>query len=99
MPTKPGPGRVPGLGAQQIETHLAAVDTASRTAGRVCLIADTVQHAEDRAGHSLDLMYGVTPPPPDAAWDWELAPFREIGRRHRLIHRIHAYPDRRGARA
>jgi hypothetical protein len=44
-------------------------------------------------------MFGVTLPPPDAAWDWEIAPFGEIGRRHRLIHRVHAYPDWRAVRA
>ena len=91
----------PDLGRHMIETHLAALDALARTAERVCLITDTVQHEEDRDGRMtdrLDLMFGVTLPPPDAAWDWEIAPFGEIGRRHRLIHRVHAYPNWRSAR-
>ncbi|MGT2480619.1 hypothetical protein ACU4GR_21315 [Methylobacterium oryzae CBMB20] len=41
-------------------------------------------------------------PPAEATWDWEIAPFGEIGRRHRLIHRVHGYhrlDGRRGADA
>jgi hypothetical protein len=92
----------PGLGAHLIETHLAALDAVARGAGRVCLITDTVQREEVRAGRiadSLDLMFGVALPPPEAAWDWDIAPFGEVGRGHRLIHRVHAYPDWRAARA
>ncbi|SFL65598.1 hypothetical protein [Methylobacterium pseudosasicola] len=92
----------PELGTQLIETHLAALDRLAAGTGRVCLITDTVQRAEDRAGRvtdSLDLMLGVSLPPPSQTWDWEIAPFGEIGRRHRLIHRVHAYPDWRTARA
>ncbi|MCJ2133221.1 hypothetical protein MKK69_03925 [Methylobacterium sp. J-026] len=89
------------LGAQLIEAHLAALDAFARTAGRVCLITDTVQREEDRAGRitdSLDLMFEVALPQPEAAWDWEIAPYGEIGRHHRLVHRVHAYPDWRAAR-
>lgn len=90
------------LGRHIIETHLAALDGLARAAERVCLITDTVQRTEDRAGlttDSLDLMFGVALPRPEAAWDWEIAPFGEVGRRHRLVHRVHAYPDWRAARA
>ncbi len=96
-----GRGAPSQLGAQLIETHLAALDDFARTAGRVCLITDTVQREEDRAGRltdSLDLMFGVALPPPDAAWDWEIAPYGEIGRHRRLVHRVHAYPDWRAVR-
>ena len=71
-------------------------------AERVCLITDTVQRAEDRARqttNSLDLMFGVALPQPSATWDWEIAPFGEIGRRHCLVHRVYAYPDWRATRA
>lgn len=86
----------PQLGTQIVETHLAALDRLAAGTARVCLITDIVQRAEDRAGRvtdSLDLMFGVRLPPPAQAWDWEIAPFGEIGRRHRLLHRVHAYPD------
>lgn len=91
----------PGLGAQLIETHLTALDAVAVEAGRVCLITDTMQRTEDRAGvitDSLDLMFGVALPSTDASWDWEIAPFGEIGRGRRLIHRVHAYLDWRAAR-
>ncbi|MCJ2091706.1 hypothetical protein MKK67_04165 [Methylobacterium sp. J-072] len=91
----------PELGTQLIETHLAALDRLAAGTERVCLITDTVQREEDRTGrvtNSLDLMFGVSLPAPTQAWDWEIAPFGEIGRRHRLIHRVHAYPDWRAAR-
>lgn len=92
----------PHLGRHIIEAHLAALDTLAGQAERVCLITDTMQRAEDRAGeitNTLDLMFGVALPRIEAAWDWEIAPFGEIGRRHRLVHRVHAYPDWRAARA
>lgn len=91
----------PRLGTQIVETHLAALDRLAGHVERICLITDTVQRAEDRAGRvtdSLDLMFGVMLPPPTEAWDWELAPFGEVSRRRRLIHRVHAYPDWRVAR-
>lgn len=62
---------VPRLfGAQVITAHLALLDTLSRKIERVCLVTDTVQHEEDRSGQitdQLDLMFGVTLPPPDQA--------------------------------
>lgn len=82
-----------GLGARIVADHLAALDG---LAGRVCLIADTVQREEDRAGRvtgRLDLLHGVVLPEPARAWDWELAPFGEAEADRRLIHRVHAYPD------
>ncbi|MFD0935618.1 hypothetical protein ACFQ12_10570, partial [Methylobacterium trifolii] len=32
------------------------------------------------------------------AWDWKVAPFGEESRHHRLIHRVHGYPDLAAAR-
>ncbi|MCJ2051538.1 hypothetical protein [Methylobacterium sp. J-070] len=92
----------PQLARHLIEAHLASLDALAEQAERVCLITDTVQREEDRAGcvtDSLDLMFGATLPPSDAAWDWEIAPFGEVDRRQRLIHRVHAYADWRSARA
>jgi hypothetical protein len=91
----------PRLGAHLVETHLAALDALAGRAERVCLITDTVQREEDRAGRtvdSADLLFGIALPPAPEAWDWEIAPFGEIGRRRRLIHRMHAYPDWKAAR-
>ena len=61
-----------------------------------------MQREEDRSGRvtdRLDLMFGIGLPEPNDAWDWEIAPFGEVGRRYRLIHRVHAYRDWRAARA
>ena len=91
----------PLLGAQIVDAHLAALDTLGSRAERVCLITDTWQHEEDRTGRitdTLDLLHGVPLPQPDATWDWEIAPFGEADRHHRLIHRVHAYPDWKAAR-
>lgn len=91
----------PRLGAHLVETHLAALDSLAQRVDRVCLITDTVQREEDRAGRTVekaDLLFGITVPPALEAWDWEIAPFGEIGRRRRLIHRMHAYPDWKSAR-
>lgn len=86
----------PRLGASIVEAHLRALTSVARAGARVCLITDTVQREEDRDGRitsTLDLTDGVPLPPPEAAWDWELAPFGEAARNRRLVHRVHAYPD------
>lgn len=91
----------PSLGAHLVATHLAALDTLAARVERVCLITDTVQREEDRAGRtvdSADLLFGIAVPPAPETWDWEIAPFGEIGRRRRLIHRMHGYPDWKAAR-
>ena len=82
-----------GLGAAIVSAHLAAL---AALPGRVCLIADTVQREEDRAGavtDRLDLLHGVELPAPPRAWDLEIAPFGEAEADLRLIHRVQAYPD------
>lgn len=85
----------PALSVTIVEAHLAALSALARRGARVCLITDTVQREEDREGRILstgDLLAGVTLPPPDSAWDWELAPFGEAGRDRRTVHRVQAYP-------
>ncbi len=89
------------IGAHLVATHLAALDTLAARVERVCLITDTVQREEDRAGRtvdSADLLFGIAVPPAPETWDWEIAPFGEIARRRRLIHRMHGYPDWKAAR-
>lgn len=91
----------PRLGAQIVESHLTALDALSARTERICLLTDTLQTEEDRSGRvtdSLDLLHGLALPQPDAAWDWEIAPFGEADRHHRLIHRVHAYADWAAAR-
>ncbi|MDP4022363.1 hypothetical protein Q8W71_07000 [Methylobacterium sp. NEAU 140] len=91
----------PRLGSDIVAAHLAALDAVAARGARVCLITDTVQREEDRAGRvtdTLDLLHGVPLPAPAAAWDWEIAPFGEAARHRRLIHRVHAYPDWGAAR-
>ena len=87
-----------GLGGQIVSAHLAALDALP---GRVCLITDTDQREEDRAGRitdTLDLLHGVRLPAPFRAWEWEIAPFGEAAANRRLIHRVRAYPDWAAAR-
>ncbi len=86
-----------GLGRAIVLAHLAAL---SATRAHVCLVTDTVQIEEDRAGTEtdrLDLLHGVTLPESRSRWVWELAPFGEVSRRHRLLHHVHAFPDWRPA--
>lgn len=81
------------LGAEIVAAHLAAL---GRLAGRVCLVTDTEQREEDRAGRvtdRLDLLFGVRLPSAPLSWDWELAPFGETARHRRLVHSVRAYPD------
>ena len=91
----------PRLAASIVQAHLDALDAFCARGSRVCLITDTVQREEDRDGRiidRLDVMSGVPLPRPEAAWDWEIAPFGEAHRHRRLIHRVHAYPDWAAAR-
>lgn len=77
-------------------SHLATLDALGTRTERVCLITDTLQREMDRDGRvtdALDLLHGARLPPPDTAWDWEIAPFGEADQHRRLIHRVHAYPD------
>ncbi|AWN35371.1 hypothetical protein [Methylobacterium radiodurans] len=86
------------LGAEIVAAHLAAL---GRLPGRVCLVTDTEQRTEDRAGRvtdRLDLLFGVSLPPAPLSWDWELAPFGEAERHRRLVHSVRAYPDWAAAR-
>ncbi|KAB1071021.1 hypothetical protein [Methylobacterium planeticum] len=81
------------LGRRIVETHLCAL---ARLPARVCLITDTLEREDDRAGREtdrLDLMHGAVLPIPDALWDWELAPFGEAGRDRRILHRVAAFRD------
>lgn len=86
----------PLLGAGLVDAHLSALTEAARRGTRVCLITDTVQREEDREGRvteTFDVLYGIALPAPAEAWDWELAPFGEVARHRRTLHRVHAYPD------
>jgi hypothetical protein len=79
------------LGRRIVEAHL---DGLARLSARVCLITDTLEREENRAGDEtdrLDLMHGSTLPTPDIVWDWELAPFGEAERHRRLVHRVVAF--------
>lgn len=81
-----------GMGRAIIEDHLAAL---TAYGGPVSLVSDTWQREEGRDGRvweELDLLYGVSLPPPPLSWEWELAPFGEMGRHRRLIHTVAAYP-------
>ncbi|BAU90991.1 hypothetical protein MPPM_2386 [Methylorubrum populi] len=81
------------FGRRIIEGHLDAL--AGLTA-RVCLVTDLDEIEEDRqeqvhARH--DLLYGVRLGNPESAWSWELAPFGEMARNRRLIHRVAGFSN------
>lgn len=81
------------VGHRIVAGHLAAL---ARTTARVCLVTDVRQREEGRSGReldALDLLHGVAMPAPTRVWDWELAPFGEVARDRRLVHRVHAYAD------
>lgn len=76
------------------------LDDLARFACHVCLLTDVTMRGEDRAGRTvetLDLMRGHAMPAPADAWDWTVAPFGEIDRDVRYVHRVHAYPDWRAS--
>ncbi len=77
--------RYPDLGRRIVQGHL---DGLMRFSCRVCLLTDTAGweiDAEGREVERYDLLEGVSLPPPDAEWDWLLAPMGE-GARDREIH-------------
>ena len=60
------------------------------------LAANSSVRATYRAGAEtdrLDLLHGVSLPDAREHWVWELAPFGEASRRHRLLHHVRAFPD------
>ncbi len=89
------PARIERWGAdfadQAIDWHLADL---SRFACPVCLISDVAMAEQDGAGLALghvDLMRGRwAPPPPDAAWDWLVAPQGELGWRKPALAQVHS---------
>lgn len=85
------------LAADLAAAHLADL---AALPGRICLLTD-VRHRElDRGGAVLDetdLLHGVALPEPDDAWDWEVAPRGEMGRRSVHVHRAQAHIDFRPA--
>jgi hypothetical protein len=86
-------GRLPAdLADRTIPWHLADL---SRFDGQVCLLSDVEMREEDRDGRvtdRLDLMRGQSMPAAAEAWDWTVAPFGEIERDRRYVHRVQAYP-------
>ena len=53
--------------------------------------------ALERVIERIDLLYGVDPGPAAREWEWVLAPFGEVARDRRLVHRVAAWPEwRRG---
>ncbi|MBD8908550.1 hypothetical protein [Methylorubrum zatmanii] len=81
------------FGRRIVEGHLEAL---AGLAAPVCLLTDLDEREEDRHGRvheRHDLLYGVRLGRPERAWDWELAPFGEIARDRRLIHRVAGFCD------
>ncbi|GJD52639.1 hypothetical protein OPKNFCMD_5405 [Methylobacterium crusticola] len=81
------------FGRRIVAGHL---DALAALPARICLITDLDETEEDRAGHvldRLDLLYGVRLGAPERSWTWTLAPFGEVARDRRLLHRVAAFPD------
>lgn len=77
--------------------HLADL---ARLSSRVCLLTDTRQRELDAEGRTIaedDLLHSAALPPPDATWDWTVAPARETGDGTTLVHRVHGYADFRAS--
>lgn len=87
----------PDLGGRIVRAHLEGL---GRLRARVCLLTDIEQFEEDRTGRitdRIDLLHGVRLDPPDRDWIWEIAPFGEAARHHRLRHRVQAFLNWRTA--
>ncbi len=85
------------LAQKVVQYHLNALTQFSCP---VCLITDTHLQEHDLSGtitDQMDLMRGVSLPPPDATWLWNLAPFGEQDSKHRVTHHVSAYKDVRTA--
>lgn len=70
-----------------IDRHLAGL---ANCGCPVLLLTDSDERRRDRAGHDidrLDLLHGRALPPPDAEWDWLLAPYGDVARDECLVHR------------
>jgi hypothetical protein len=79
--------------ARTIAWHL---DDLAGFSCRVCLLTDVTMRGEDKTGRvveTLDLMRARNMPSAEDAWDWLVAPFGEIDRGIRYVHRVHAYSD------
>ncbi|WP_406854822.1 hypothetical protein ABEG18_20085 [Alsobacter sp. KACC 23698] len=79
----------PDIADRTIADHLADL---ARFPGAVCLLTDVEMREENRRGEvveRLDLMRGHDLPSPLASWDWTVAPFGEIERDKRYVHRVH----------
>jgi hypothetical protein len=90
-------GEADAFGRRIVTAHLAALAGLS---ARICLVTDRDETEEDRDGwvlERLDLLYGVDPGPAPRSWNWVLAPFGEVSRDRRLVHRVTAWPDWRPA--
>ncbi|MFE1599618.1 hypothetical protein [Methylobacterium sp. ID0610] len=103
LPILPGERRggaaAADLGRRIVGRHLAEL---AALRARICLVTDVEAIMEDRGGRvtdRLDLLHGHDPGAPDRHWAWDLAPFGEAARHHRIRHRVVAFADWRGAPA
>lgn len=78
--------------ARQLQT--AHLEYLRALPGRVSLITDTGGFHRDRTGaivHEWDNLHGLTLPPPDVNWEWDLAPAPEADRELDHVARVAAY--------
>lgn len=57
----------------------------------VCLLTDTDYTVIDRNGNThetVDLLYGVTTPPPASGWEWPVVPLGEESRDYKVVHKV-----------
>jgi hypothetical protein len=76
-----------------VEGHLADLGAFR---ARICLLTDHAYSEVDRSGQVVDradLLHGVALGPPDAEWDWPVAPLGEEARASAFIHHVAAYAD------
>lgn len=78
-------------GKSAAEVMRAHVDGLVRLPGRRLLMTDVeyaVVSRDSRFIENFDLMHGVALPPALDSWSWTVAPFGEIDRQHKAVHRV-----------
>lgn len=74
--------------AQTIAAHLAGLEALTPPAVLLTDIDFSIWDKTGKRQETTDLMHGVPAPHAEASWDWPVAPFGEITRNYRIVHRV-----------
>ena len=81
------------LAQELLDAHL---DWLSGLPARVCLVTETERvyyDPQDRRVKGWDALHGIALPPPEAVWDWDIAPDGETAKGFTHRNTIHGYSD------